>query len=316
MTWLLVAVGASALWLPGASAAWNRRLLPPLRARITATSLALGLVGLSTAVMTTLLPSTFRAAGWPELAAACQRAFGLPAGGTVPAVAVSVFVVLIAALLIQWRTTARLGPHAAYVEPWLALHQVVAGHDVAIIPVDQLLAYSVDRPAAQIVVSERLVESLSSAELETILRHELSHLRHRHHRYLRLASTIDRLLGKLPGARTSTAVLRVALERWADEEATGTDSTRRTALRSALLAAAWGVTPATSAGARLENVDALAERLDALAGPAPAATPTRGIAAWIGVSALGGIGVAALAQCLANMPAVAAAVAARCCGGG
>jgi hypothetical protein len=68
-------------------------------------------------------------------------------------------------------------------------------------------------------VSRGLARVLGADELEAVVRHELAHLRNRHHRDLALAAVVDAALGWVSGLRASTAAARLGIERSAEEEA-------------------------------------------------------------------------------------------------
>jgi hypothetical protein len=77
-------------------------------------------------------------------------------------------------------------------------------------------------------------------------------------------------------------MLRLWLERWADEDAAR--QVGRYALRAALLTAA-GIGPATPLAAALSGAGALAERITALAAGPPEGTGGLRGAAWLAVTA-------------------------------
>lgn len=310
MTLLLFVLGLGLLVLPGVTAAPSRVLAPPIRARAAQASLGLGLGTVAFALGTRASPALFHAAGWHAMANACAKTFGtvLPGSPVVGWLAGGTVLVLGARLGFEWRRAQR-SARAAYVEAGLGLHFDAPDSEVVILPAAGPLAYSVERPSAQIVISAGLIERLSDAQLTRVLRHERSHLRHRHQRALMLLASIDATLGWMPGVRTSTAVVRVAFERWADEDASGTAPASRECLRAALLATA-GVTP-FAATVGFHAVDALAERVAALAEPAPSGNGGRRLLAWVLPTAVISIGLVTLGRCLGA--ADAAATAAACC---
>ncbi len=93
------------------------------------------------------------------------------------------------------------------------------------------------------VVSRALVDQLNADELSAVVGHELAHLEHRHHRLLQLAAAVECAFGFLPGARSGVDGLRCAIERWADEDAAGSDSCDRGSARRALVGVAAGGLP-------------------------------------------------------------------------
>lgn len=77
------------------------------------------------------------------------------------------------------------------------------------------LAFTQTGRHAGVVVSTGMLAALDDAEQGALFSHEQSHLAHRHDRYIVLAS----LAGSLPVLAPAVGQLRLALERWADEDA-------------------------------------------------------------------------------------------------
>ncbi|MFQ5524150.1 MAG: M56 family metallopeptidase [Acidimicrobiia bacterium] len=152
-----------------------------------------------------------------------------------PPIAVAVLLVAIGIRAGSGMLAVRRARRAAVLERWVGAHHRSESHDLVVVATATPIAMSSSVPRAQIILSTGLVESLRQDEVEMVVRHELSLIKGRHHRYLELATVIDNTLGLLPLVRSSTQVLRLGLERWADEEATGPDPAARRALRSALL---------------------------------------------------------------------------------
>lgn len=91
----------------------------------------------------------------------------------------------------------------------------------------------------------------------------LSHLRHNHHRYLLVADAVERLFGRIGFVGRSTAVMRLALESWADDEAIVRPEDRL-AVRSALIQVG-GLHESTIAA--FSDAELVAGRLEHLAKP-------------------------------------------------
>ncbi len=128
-------------------------------------------------------------------------------------------------------------------------------------------AYAVPGRPGHIVVTAGMLRLLEPAEREVLLAHERSHLRHGHHRYLAvaaLATAVVPLLGVV------TRRLRLAVERWADEDAAAAVEDRelvaRTIIRAALATRDLEARP--SLGLGRVGVPA---RVEALLDPAPVA---------------------------------------------
>ena len=127
-------------------------------------------------------------------------------------------------------------------------------------------AYAVPGRPGHIVVTAGMLRLLEPVEREVLLAHERSHLRHGHHRYLAvaaLATAIAPVLGFI------TRRLRLAVERWADEDAAAAVGDRelvaRTIIRAALATRDLDERPSLARG----RVGVPA-RVEALLNPAPA----------------------------------------------
>lgn len=127
-----------------------------------------------------------------------------------------------------------------------------------------------------------MMRMLSREELQVVFRHEHSHLRHGHHVYTVLGAFSAAVFPPLNPLHRS---LRLALERWADEDAAAATGDRElvahTIARVALAAPAprstWHLAFAQSP---------VVHRVEALLGDAPSGSPVAGPAL------LGGTGVA------------------------
>lgn len=194
-------------------------------------------------------------------------------GGALSGLAAAAAAVLLASMATRQMLRARRTRRAVRVEPTLGRHRAGEGHDLVVLPSRRLFAYGIAGQPSQVVVSDGLVGTLAEHELAAVLRHEAAHLRHHHQRPLLVASVVEHTLGAVPLVRRSAAVLRCALERWADEEA-ATSEADRASVRSALVR----VTEAMVAGevAAFVTAATVAERLEAL----QAARPRRASARW------------------------------------
>ena len=137
------------------------------------------------------------------------------------------------------------------------------------------------------MVSRALVEQLDPDELSAVVRHELAHLEHRHHRLLQLAAAAECAFAYLPGARAGVDGLRCAIERWADEDAAGEDSCVRGSTRRALVGVAIGGLSVDAAA--FGGLATVVERVTALDSPPPAPSGSRRIMTLLPF-ALGGLG--------------------------
>ncbi|MFC4907674.1 M56 family metallopeptidase [Actinomadura gamaensis] len=132
-----------------------------------------------------------------------------------------------------------------------------------------------------VLVSRGLLGLLDGRELAVVFRHEESHLRHAHHRYLLVGALIG---GIVPPLRPLGARLRLALERWADEDTATATGDRvlvaRTIAKVALASAPGGGRgPGVLPGFTESQT---VERVRALLGAPPPATAVTGPVALLG----------------------------------
>jgi hypothetical protein len=264
---VLLASGLALLTLPAVARPLGRRLHPSEWARLSLVAVAGGAVVMEVAAVLYAAPTLARSSGVPRLAELCERMLGplVPGGPTAGWTAAGVAVTLPALAGLGWVRARRIAVRAR-IEPGLGHHERCGRHELVVLPTEQLVAVSVPALGAcgrdQIVVSEGMVDALGPAEFDAVIHHEVAHLRHGHHRYLAVAAAVDHAFAWFWPARLATAALRVALERWADEEAAQAGGDRG-AVRDALLA----VTARLVAGpavAAFSPAETIAERLDAL----------------------------------------------------
>lgn len=262
----LVVIGCGLLALPGLGRAVGRRLPPSEWVRLCVVALGSGVVVLEGALALGAMPTIVDAGRLEGPAAACRRLLGdlVPLGGAIGWSVVACAVILPVACGRRFRHCRRANLRQV-VEPDLGDHRPLGRHELVVLPSPELLALSVAGPPAQVLVSRGLVDALSSAELDVVLRHESTHLDHRHESVLRLVMTVESALRPLPWVGASAAALRMGLERWADEEAAGAAPDDRAALRSALFRVVRAeIDPGV---AWFSGADGVVERLDALASP-------------------------------------------------
>lgn len=278
---LLVVAALAFLSLPGLARQLGRRMRPSEWARLSATVLCGGAAALETALIALAAPTVLRALGVSALAAACRRMMGGLALGGAPVGWVAAAAALAVPVLAgRGLTRARATHRLARAEPWVGTHRDRGSYDLVVLDSDKVLAASVAGTRDQLLLTRALVESLSVEELAAVLRHEEAHLAYRHQRLLVAAAMVDTALGWIPAVRTSTAALRLALERWADEEAAGTSVEGRRNVRDALLGVAAAMVVAPEIAAFSPSLEGLVERAQALeVDPAPPCRPAR-LAVW------------------------------------
>lgn len=261
MNLLIVALGLCLLIAPGLADRLGCSLHPAEWSRLVSSSLRLGLWAVRIGLALTAAPALLRAVGGQGAVEACHRLIGIAVpGGDITGFASAGVIVIAEVRLHLARRAAQNCRRRARVESWLGEHSPRGNEELVVLPTDDLVAYAVDGRPAQIVVSSRLVSTLSGAELAAVIGHEQCHMRYGHDRTLTLVGSVDATLGWLPGVRRSSAALRLALERWADECAAEPGGNRH-AVEAALRKAVLSRLEALPAFAGAEHV---AERLDAL----------------------------------------------------
>jgi Peptidase family M48 len=236
MTLLLLACALGLLVLPGCARPLGRRLPPAEWAKLCAGLLLAGGIALEVGLLLVGGPTALRLAGMEAVADLCEHLLGeLAPGGTPLGMAAAMTALLLAVGTGRSLLRARQSRRVLRVEPEIGWHRELLGHDLVVLPSEELVAFSAGVHPPQVVVSQRLVDLLADDELAAVLRHELTHIRHRHDRYLLLARVVEQGLGLLPLVRRSTGALRCALERWADEEAAGGARRGRESVRAALV---------------------------------------------------------------------------------
>ena len=260
---LLFLAGLCLLALPGATRRFGRRLDPAEWSRLCLTALVVGTFAVEVASVLYGLPVVFRTVGVTGLADACERTFDLLLHGDANLAWLAVGLAVGLPVALARGALRGRGLHAA-VRNALPLGEqlpTASGYRLVVVPTDVPVAVALDGPEPLVVISEGVRARLSGSELEAVVRHEAAHLEHGHQRYFLVATALERLI-LVPGLRRSTAALRAALERWADEAAaTEPDCSRRT-VRQALLGMAT-VEAALPVG-QFSAADAVLERLDAL----------------------------------------------------
>ncbi|GAA1793446.1 M56 family metallopeptidase [Actinomadura chokoriensis] len=157
---------------------------------------------------------------------------------------------------------------------------------------DVPIAVAVPGRHGGVIVSRGLLRDLSPEELHVVFQHEASHLRHRHHRYLAAGALAAAVL---PPLRPLDGRLRLAVERWADEdaaEATGDRASVARTLAKVALAQPRPARPAATAFAE----SGVVERVEALLGTPPAKNAVTGPLLLLGNGVVSGSLTAATLQ--------------------
>jgi hypothetical protein len=263
MSLLLLVSGLGLLAIPACARSLGRRLPPAEWAKICAALLAAGAIVVETGLAIQAAPTVLRIVGLEDIADLCEHALGTVAPGGAPVgIAAAIGAVAIAGMAGRALLDARQAQRMARVEHDIGWHGTLYGHDLVVLPTSKLVAFTTGGRPGQVVMSDGLIGALSNEQLAAVLRHELAHIRRRHHRYLFVASAVERSLGRLPLVCRGVAALRCAVERWADEEAAGPAPTGRASVRGALLRVAeLASMPEVAA---FTTPGTVAERLEAL----------------------------------------------------
>ncbi len=291
MTLVVALAGFGLLQLPWLLRGRLTQLSPGEWTRSTSVNLRVGLALVQFGLLATAAPTVLSGAGAHDAADTCSQLLGpsTPGGDLTGWVSLAVLGWM---LLARWR--ARRHVHevteALRIEPWAGSHTQCDGYDLAVIPASRPLAYSVPGPHPQVVVSEGLRDAMTAEELAAVIRHEASHLRRRHHRELLLTCEIETIFARLPALARSTSVLRLAVERCADEDAIVRPEDRNE-VRRALTKTAVSIAGAVTAFTPAETIQA---RLVALDHP-PMINPVRRSQTMAMVAAPVTIGLAAAA---------------------
>jgi len=227
----ILLIGFPALVVPAIRLA--RR--PGAWAVVSAISIGAGFVILETALIHAALPVLFSLVGADGLAAACRRLGGhlfgaSPAFGAVAGLLASTAGVrTVIGVNATFRAYARLREGALH-----GIRSVVAGHEAVLAPMPGRFAMAIPGSSPYVLISQSLASDLPPGELTAIVRHEMAHLHRHHQRFLILGTGVGHGLWFMPWVSRATGALRLAVERWADEEA-ATSPSEREHVRSALL---------------------------------------------------------------------------------
>ena len=266
----IFATGLGFLALPAVVRRFGRCLPPRKWAVLTVGALLGGVLLVLASGLAASLPTILNAVGQPVLARSCDTILGSTFASDSPwallalGLTASVLILGIRAVLRARRLAKR-----SWVEPTIGIRLRRGGtFEVVVLDAERPGALSVPgtrgRPG-QVVLTTALLRELPDPEAALVRAHEEAHLRFSHNRYLCVASVVGQGLWFWPPTRSSCKALRMALERWADEAATGSSPQKRAHLRSALLAVA--MQSDRSDLAAFSRLDGLSERLAAMSSP-------------------------------------------------
>ncbi len=268
-----VLAGLGFLALPGALALLGKELAPRTWSLACLVAMLAGPVLLVAALVPVSSAATLAAAGVLALSRSCAAMLGnvVPGGEAVATAGLLGAGLALSGGLRALRRSMR-ARHRAHVEAGLGARLTTEGpFEVVVLDDARPAAFSVPgrrSEGGQIVLTAGLIDLLPTGGLELVRAHEAAHLRHRHAAYLAATHAVEQAIGFFAPARRSAAALRLALERWADEDAAGADRNRRARLSATLVAAAMGASHPLLAGPSwlvgFSSLGGLGERLAGL----------------------------------------------------
>ena len=196
MSTVLLLAGLGLLALPGIAAPAARHLQPTEWRRLNRIAIGLGLAMVQLGLVLTAVPVLAGAAGVEHIAHECHHLLGpvLPGGAVTGWASATASVALFSVAGVIHRRTRRL-QRAARIDECVGEHRQLPEATLVVLPIDAVVAYATPGSPPQVVVSRGLTRVLRADELDAVVRHELAHLRHRHHRDLALAAVVDAALG-------------------------------------------------------------------------------------------------------------------------
>lgn len=209
---LLIAATLLLFSLPGMAHRAGVRLSPADWARVIGASFTSGFVLLEVSLVLCALPLLAHVSNIQ------MRGHFFPGGTVAGIVSLALAIALPAAALGSILRTLRRR-RMLRAEPYVGRHRTSNGVDLVVLPTDRLVAQAVAGRPPQIQVSQGLLDTFDDDLVQIIVRHELSHLRHRHDRYLLLSTGVRVWLGWVPPIRRTIDLLGLSLEEWADDDA-------------------------------------------------------------------------------------------------
>ena len=275
VTVILVVATAGLLAAPALTRPLRRRMRPADAARVEATSLITGLLIAETAFIVCAAPILVIAFGVQPFHR-LGTAHLFPGGSTAGIVSLLAAVAFPTYLVVTIRRTVRDRRHIARAARMGGSEFRTGEADILVHRSSRSIAMAVPGRRPVIVLSDHLCDQLTDHELELVVRHELAHVRF-HSKVLLIVGVVQPLARIVPFLRKSVDVLRLSLERWADEAAIETED-ERTILRQLLLRVAVEEAPASVAA--LCGVEEMQERTNALDRPVPVSP----IPTWVAIA--------------------------------
>jgi bla regulator protein blaR1 len=261
------ATGVSALLVP-------RRLRPDAAARLITALVLLSFGGALWTLLLIVAANVTQLHGVAERLAWCSDVVTRHRGSFTPIGIVALAAVVVASVsVLRVRGRQRRQPAPS------------DDRELAVIASDQAVAYALPGRPGQVVVSTGMLQSLDPQERRVLIAHERSHLRRRHHRYLRLT---ELAVAAIPVLAPLNARLRFAIERWADEDAANEIGDRAT-VASAIARAALASRSSPRLGLAMADSGVVERVQIMLAGPTPSSPLTEASLALVVVAGLCGL---------------------------
>ncbi len=216
MTLVLLLAAAGLMLLPGLARRPLSHLRPAESAKLQVLGFLSGMTSLGLGLALCATPLLFDLFDISPIGLLGAQHF-FPGGPIAGWVSLALLLVLLGAGLAavggHIKTQRQLRTEAAYGKRTQA-----GGATVHVLPTQLPLAFALASYGGSVVVSQGVIERLDRAQLDAVIRHEMSHLSHHHHWYLLVADLVERVFGTIPAVSRSTGSLRLAIEKWADDD--------------------------------------------------------------------------------------------------
>lgn len=282
MTLVFVIAGVSMLLVSGVGVTRGGRIHPAHRVRLILGVLVTGLFLVEAGLVLWSLPIMLDILGFTDLAVLCRRMLGgLAPGGVVGGVTAGLASLWVGGAAVKGGWGVSRAQRDLRIESFHAPRETHESFDLFVIPSSKPMAYTVGGRRPQVVLSSAVADGFTPELVRVITAHESVHARHRHHRFLATATAIQAAVGWLPPVLRAVKMVRLSLERWADEDASLVAPRGRADVKNALLAVCMGHPTPGVVG--FGSPDMVSERISALEKPAPSAFSTGLAYAYIAV---------------------------------